>query len=97
MAQSHFDLLCVKRKHKCYHFARNECLQKWQENDQLEHTKMIQQVQQSSPSRDLQVSATEDSLLMTLGKFLIGSESDLEIVSKTQWPSLSERKSCVLL
>lgn len=38
-------------------------LQKWRETDQLKHTKMIQQVQQSSYSREiLQASDTEDSL-----------------------------------
>lgn len=64
MVLSPSDLLCVKGKQKGYNFATNKkCLQKWQATDQLEHTKMIQQVQQSSYSREiLQASATEDSL-----------------------------------
>lgn len=64
MVLSPFNPLCVTGKHKEYNFATSKkCLQKWQETDQPEHTKMIQQVQQASHSREiLQASATEDSL-----------------------------------
>lgn len=43
----------------------------------------------------------QKTLLMISGKFLTDhlrdNEFDLETVSKTQWPGLSERKNCFLL